>query len=303
MPTVAERVMRLPPACSRLDPAEIRPRGSLRRRPGLKACSRSSWWRCSKRNSASRWTRTPPCRSRPSATPSTFISEDLQGARRSEIEAITCHDEETQSPTRWSIGPSPNLSGRDVQLRSAAADPFRRADRRIYRRRAGRVRSGVGSRPATSSSPTRPSATGSRPGRPTRSSRWSTSTICWRSLGGPNGVIRQTEFFLYTKQRSRDAGPLPGAGPQLPECTGWIRADKGDFRLVSEAGLKETGMLTSCSDYHIFQKLKFKSRKRVHGRLLRRGRRRVRGRHPPAATWKTSPGPTSTASCCPSSSG
>ena len=31
--------------------------------------------------------------------------------------------------------------------------------------------------------------------------------------------------------------------------------------LVREAGLKETGMLTSCSDYHIFNKLKFKSRK------------------------------------------
>ena len=47
---------------------------------------------------------------------------------------------------------------------------------------------------------------------------------------------------------------------RYPECTGWIRADKGDFRLVKEAGLKETGMLTSCSDYHIFHKLKFKSR-------------------------------------------
>ena len=36
---------------------------------------------------------------------------------------------------------------------------------------------------------------------------------------------------------------------------------KGDFRLVREAGLKETGMLTSSSDYHIFNKLGFKSRK------------------------------------------
>ena len=32
------------------------------------------------------------------------------------------------------------------------------------------------------------------------------------------------------------------------------------IRLVKEAGLKETGMLTSSSDYHIFQKLKFPSR-------------------------------------------
>ena len=50
-------------------------------------------------------------------------------------------------------------------------------------------------------------------------------------------------------------------GHKYPECTGWIRAVKGDFRLVKEAGLKETGMLTSCSDYHIFQKLKFRTRK------------------------------------------
>jgi len=43
---------------------------------------------------------------------------------------------------------------------------------------------------------------------------------------------------------------------RYPEITGWIRAVKGDFRLVKEAGLKESGMLTSCSDYHIFHKQK-----------------------------------------------
>ena len=46
----------------------------------------------------------------------------------------------------------------------------------------------------------------------------------------------------------------------IASSTGWIRAVKGDFRLVKEAGLQETGMLTSSSDYHIFNKLKFKSR-------------------------------------------
>ena len=80
-------------------------------------------------------------------------------------------------------------------------------------------------------------------------------------LGGPNGVIRQTEFFLYTANDRRTLDCCRELGHKYPECTGWIRADKGDFRLVREAGLKETGMLTSCSDYHIFQKLKFKSRK------------------------------------------
>jgi hypothetical protein len=80
-------------------------------------------------------------------------------------------------------------------------------------------------------------------------------------LGGPNGVIRQTEFFLYTKNDREALDRCRDLGHKYPEVTGWIRANKGDFRLVKEAGLKETGMLTSCSDFHIFQKLKFKSRK------------------------------------------
>ena len=80
-------------------------------------------------------------------------------------------------------------------------------------------------------------------------------------LGGPNGVIRQTEFFLYTKNDREALDRCRALGHKFPECTGWIRAVKGDFRLVKETGLKETGMLTSCSDYHIFQKLKFRSRK------------------------------------------
>jgi isopropylmalate/homocitrate/citramalate synthase len=80
-------------------------------------------------------------------------------------------------------------------------------------------------------------------------------------LSGPNGVVRQTEFFLYTKNDRDTLDRCRELGHKYPECTGWIRAVKGDFRLVKEAGLKETGMLTSCSDYHIFQKLKFRSRK------------------------------------------
>ena len=70
-------------------------------------------------------------------------------------------------------------------------------------------------------------------------------------MGGPNGVIRQTEFFLYTKNDRETLDRCRDLGHQFPECTGWSRAVKADFRLVKEAGLKETGMLTSCSDYHI----------------------------------------------------
>ncbi|MBI3110988.1 MAG: 2-isopropylmalate synthase [Ignavibacteriales bacterium] len=75
-------------------------------------------------------------------------------------------------------------------------------------------------------------------------------------LGGPKGVIRQSEFFLYTKNDRDTIDACRALNLKYPEITGWIRANKGDFRLVKEMGLKETGMLTSSSDYHIFHKQK-----------------------------------------------
>ncbi|HEX15936.1 MAG TPA: histone-lysine N-methyltransferase [Deltaproteobacteria bacterium] len=74
-------------------------------------------------------------------------------------------------------------------------------------------------------------------------------------LGGAAGVIRQTEFFLYTERDREAIERCRERGYQYPEITGWIRANKEDFKLVKEMGLKETGILTSVSDYHIFLKL------------------------------------------------
>lgn len=74
-------------------------------------------------------------------------------------------------------------------------------------------------------------------------------------LGGPNGVIRQCEFFLYSKKDRKAVEDCLERGYRYPEITGWIRAVKEDLRTVKEMGLKETGILTSCSDYHIFLKL------------------------------------------------
>jgi isopropylmalate/homocitrate/citramalate synthase len=76
------------------------------------------------------------------------------------------------------------------------------------------------------------------------------------SLGGPNGVIRQTEFFLYSKTDREAVNRCLARGYEFPEVTGWIRAVKADFKIVKEMGLRETGILTSASDYHIFNKLK-----------------------------------------------
>jgi isopropylmalate/homocitrate/citramalate synthase len=73
-------------------------------------------------------------------------------------------------------------------------------------------------------------------------------------LGGNRGVIRQTEFFLYTKKDRDAVDRCRALGLEYPQITGWIRANLGELRLVKEMGLKETGMLTSCSDYHIYYK-------------------------------------------------
>ena len=47
---------------------------------------------------------------------------------------------------------------------------------------------------------------------------------------------------------------------KFPEITSWIRASKEDFKLVKDLGIKETGILVSCSDYHIFKKMKMTRR-------------------------------------------
>lgn len=79
-------------------------------------------------------------------------------------------------------------------------------------------------------------------------------------LGGPKGIIRQSEFFLYSKKDRDAVYKCMERGYQFPEVTSWIRASKKDFELVKEIGMKETGILVSCSDYHIFYKMKMTRR-------------------------------------------
>jgi isopropylmalate/homocitrate/citramalate synthase len=75
-------------------------------------------------------------------------------------------------------------------------------------------------------------------------------------LGGPRGIIRQSEFFLYSKRDAQAVEACLELGHRFPEVTGWIRADARDLSIVKGFGLKETGILTSVSDYHVFLKLK-----------------------------------------------
>ena len=74
-------------------------------------------------------------------------------------------------------------------------------------------------------------------------------------LGGPNGLIRQSEFFLYTDKDKEAVRKCMELGYGFPEITSWIRASEKDFELVKQMEIKETGILVSCSDYHIFKKM------------------------------------------------
>ncbi len=79
-------------------------------------------------------------------------------------------------------------------------------------------------------------------------------------LGGPYGIIRQTEFFVYSEKDKEALASCQDLGLRFPQITTWIRASKEDFKLVRDLGVKETGILVSCSDYHIFKKMKMSRR-------------------------------------------
>ena len=79
-------------------------------------------------------------------------------------------------------------------------------------------------------------------------------------LGGPYGVIRQTEFFVYSEKDRQAIQECMDLGYRFPEITTWIRATREDFKLVKDLGIRETGILVSCSDYHIFKKMKMTRR-------------------------------------------
>jgi len=71
------------------------------------------------------------------------------------------------------------------------------------------------------------------------------------SMGGP--VLRQTELFAYTpldREAIAACQQRPG-----PEVTTWMRASLGDLNAVRTSGVRETGILASSSDYHIYLKM------------------------------------------------
>ncbi|MCP4256334.1 MAG: 2-isopropylmalate synthase [Planctomycetes bacterium] len=86
-------------------------------------------------------------------------------------------------------------------------------------------------------------------------------------IDGGTGLIRQCEFFLYSKRDQEAIELCKERNYKFPEITGWIRAVADDFKLVSKMGLGETGILTSASDYHIFLKLRKTRAQAINGYL------------------------------------
>ncbi|WP_462323681.1 triose-phosphate isomerase [Desulfoplanes sp.] len=74
-------------------------------------------------------------------------------------------------------------------------------------------------------------------------------------MGGHSGLIRQSEFFLYSDKDKHAVELCQKKDYRFPEITAWIRANTEDLKLVRDMGIKETGMLTSVSDYHMYLKL------------------------------------------------
>ncbi len=73
-------------------------------------------------------------------------------------------------------------------------------------------------------------------------------------LDDGSGVVRDIELFPYTK-KDREVIRRIRDYSAYPRPIGWVRARLEDLRLVKEAGLEETIVLTSVSDYHLIHKL------------------------------------------------
>jgi len=80
-------------------------------------------------------------------------------------------------------------------------------------------------------------------------------------ISGPEGVVRQTEFFVFSDKDKENFEACKALDFEFPEITTWIRATSSDVSLLKNLGMRETGILTSVSDYHIFLKLQSDRRK------------------------------------------
>ncbi len=91
------------------------------------------------------------------------------------------------------------------------------------------------------------------------------------SLDNGTGIIDAVEVFIYHKRDLWTLEKLLERGYDFPRVTTWTRATPKDIRdLVQVSGGKitETGMLASCSDHHIFDRLGFRSKEEAIDKYL-----------------------------------
>ena len=82
-------------------------------------------------------------------------------------------------------------------------------------------------------------------------------------LDNGTGSIEQIEVFIYQQRDLWTLERLLEREYEFPQVTTWTRAipkDIKDLVEISRGSIKETGMLASSSDHHIFDKLKHRSK-------------------------------------------
>ena len=90
-------------------------------------------------------------------------------------------------------------------------------------------------------------------------------------LDNGTGRIEAVEVFIYQKRDLWTLEKLLARGYDYPAITTWTRATPKDIKLMMEVGggrIKETGMLASSSDHHIFDKLGFRSKQEAADKYL-----------------------------------
>ncbi len=90
-------------------------------------------------------------------------------------------------------------------------------------------------------------------------------------LDNGTGAIYAVEAFIYQKRDVWTLEKLLERGYEWPRVTTWTRATPKDIKLlmeVSQGKVKETGMLASASDHHIFDKLAYASKEEAIEKYL-----------------------------------
>ena len=92
------------------------------------------------------------------------------------------------------------------------------------------------------------------------------------ALGNNTERIESVEVFIYQKRDLWVLEKLLERNYSFPQVTTWTRATPKDIKLminVTQGAIKETGMLASASDHHIFDKLGFHSKNEAIEKYLK----------------------------------